>query len=51
VTEEDKVVVRPEPHGIISYEEEAPDAASEKIHIPDYVMQDFGFPKKTRVGR
>ena len=50
MTEEDKAVVRPEHQGIISCEEEAPDAAREKIHIPDYVMQDFGFTERTRVG-
>jgi hypothetical protein len=50
ITEEDKAVVRPESQGIVSSEEEATDAAREKIHIPDYVMQDFGFPKKTRAG-
>lgn len=51
MTEEDKAVVRTEHQEIISFEEEAPSAAREKIHIPDYVMQDFGLPEKTRVGR
>lgn len=50
MTEEDRAVVRPEHQGIISCEEEAPDSAREKIHIPDYVMQDFGFPERTCVG-
>ena len=46
---EDKEAARPEG-------EEAPDeddysAAAEEIHIPDYVMLDFGFPEAKRTGR
>lgn len=39
---EDKTVAQlPEHQGIYS-EEENPEAAREKIYIPDYVMRDFG---------
>jgi hypothetical protein len=51
--EEDKTVAPPPENQRIPCEEEkldAADAAGEKIHIPDYVMQDFGFPEKTRTG-
>lgn len=48
MAEEDKTIVRPEHQEFISREAENPDVARKKIHIPDYVMQDFGFPKKTR---
>jgi hypothetical protein len=30
--------------------EEAPDVTREKIYIPDYVMQDFGFQKSRCLG-
>ena len=46
---EKKAVLRSEHREIIP-REEAPDAAREKIYIPDYVMQDFGFHKTTRLG-
>lgn len=46
--EEDKTIARPEHQEFVPREEENSDAARKKVHIPDYVMQDFGFPKKTR---
>ena len=49
MTEEKKAVVGPGHREVIP-REEAPDAAGEKIYIPDYVMQDFGLHKRTRVG-
>ena len=49
MTEEKKAVVGPGHREVIP-REEAPDAAGEKIYIPDYVMQDFGFQKRTRLG-
>lgn len=50
MTEEDKALTRPTEHQRVPYEEEKPDAVGEKIHIPDYVIQDFGFPEKSRTG-
>jgi hypothetical protein len=49
VIEEKKAVLRSE-HREIILREEAPDVTREKIYIPDYVMQDFGFQKRTRLG-
>ena len=48
MTEEDKGIVRTESQES-AREEDKPDPTREKIHIPDYVMQDFGFPKETLV--
>ena len=48
--EEKKAVLRSEHREVIP-RDEAPDAAKEKIYIPDYVMQDFGFHRRTRLGR
>ncbi len=47
--EKKKDVVGPEHRGIIP-REEAPDAAGDKVYIPDYVMQDFGLHERTRLG-
>jgi len=49
MTEEDKVVARPEHKGIIPSVEGNSAVAKEEIHIPDYVMQDFGSPEETHV--
>ena len=49
MTEEDKAVARPEHNGTTTREEGSSAAVKEEIHIPDYVMQDFGFPEKTRI--
>ena len=47
--EEDKAVAGSEHQAIIPCKEEDPDVTEEKIYIPDYVMQDFGFFERTRV--
>jgi hypothetical protein len=49
VIEEKKALLRSEHREIIPCGE-APDAARENVYIPDYVMQDFGFQKRTRLG-
>ncbi len=47
MAQEDEAVARRELRGIPG--EENPEAA-DGVHIPDYVMRDFGFPEKTRSG-
>jgi hypothetical protein len=49
MTEKDKAVARPERKGIIPREEGNSTAAKEEIHIPDYVMQDFGSLEETHI--
>jgi hypothetical protein len=49
MTEEDKSIARPEHNGTTLREEGNSAVAKEEIHIPDYVMQDFGSPEKTRI--
>ena len=31
--------------------EENPEGGVDEVHIPDYVMHDFGFPERRRVGK
>ena len=31
--------------------EETPEGGVDEVHIPDYVMHDFGFPERRRTGK
>lgn len=44
--EEDKATTRPRHRGMPS--EEGDLNVAEEVYVPDYCMQDFGFPENTR---
>jgi hypothetical protein len=46
MTTEDKDATSSKPEEVL---DKNSSTAAEEIHIPDYVMLDFGFPKGTRI--